>query len=269
MEIIDFHAHIYPDKIAEKASRSVGEFYSIPMEKVGSVEALFQSGDPVGVGRYVVQSVATTPHQVASINNFISQVCREHPDRLIGFGTLHPQMENPVAEVERCIQLGLHGIKLHPDVQQFYMDDPALFPVYEAAQGRLPFLIHCGDYRYDYSHPRRLAHILDEFPKLDVVAAHFGGWSLWDLAMEYLLERRCWLDTSSSMTFLGKVRTKEIIRAYGADRIVFGDDFPMWDHGTEIRELLSLGLTEEEYEKIFSGNAKQILGLSEGKDGQP
>ena len=141
MEIIDFHAHIYPDKIAEKASRSVGEFYSIPMEKVGSVEALFQSGDPVGVGRYVVQSVATTPHQVASINNFISQVCREHPDRLIGFGTLHPQMENPVAEVERCIQLGLHGIKLHPDVQQFYMDDPALFPVYEAAQGRLPFLI--------------------------------------------------------------------------------------------------------------------------------
>ena len=87
--------------------------------------------------------------------------------------------------------------------------------------------------------------------------------------MEYLLERRCWLDTSSSMTFLGKVRTKEIIRAYGADRIVFGDDFPMWDHGAEIRELLSLGLTEEEYQKIFSENAKQILGLSEGKDGQP
>lgn len=55
---------------------------------------------------------------------------------------------------------------------------------------------------------------------------------------------------------LGKVRSKEIIRAYGADRLLFGDDFPMWDHKTEVETLLSLDLTDDEYEKIFSGNAK-------------
>ena len=164
-------------------------------------------------------------------------------------------------EIERCLQMGLRGIKIHPDVQQFHMDDPAMFPIYDAIQGRVPMLIHCGDYRYDYSHPRRLAHVLDEFPKLEVVAAHFGGWSLFDLAMEYLLQRKCWLDTSSSFAFLGKVRSREIIRAYGAERIVFGDDFPMWDHKSELDTLLSLGLTDREYEQILSGNAKEILGL--------
>lgn len=262
MEIIDFHAHIYPDKIAEKASHSVGDFYSIPMQNVGSVEALFQSGDPAGVDRFVVQSVATVSRQVVSINNFIKETCEEYPCRLIGFGTIHPGLENAVEEVERCLQMGLHGIKIHPDVQHFHMDDPEMFPIYDALQGRAPVLIHCGDYRYDYSHPKRLAHILDEFPRLEVIAAHFGGWSLWDLAMEYLLNRRCWLDTSSSFAFLGKVRAKEIIRAYGAERIVFGDDFPMWSHQSEVNTLLSLGLTQEENEMIFSGNAKRILGIS-------
>ncbi len=261
MEIIDFHAHIYPDKIAEKATQSVGEFYTLPMHKVGSVGALFASGDPAGVNRFVVQSVATVPRQVESINNFIRETCEAHPQRLIGFGTIHPGMENPVEEVERCLQMGLRGIKIHPDVQQFAMDDPAMFPVYDAIQGRAPMLIHCGDYRYDYSHPYRLAHVLDEFPKLEVVAAHFGGWSLFDLAMEYLLPRKCWLDTSSSFAFLGKVRAREIIRAYGAERIVFGDDFPMWDHKSELETLLSLGLTDRENERILSENAKQILGL--------
>lgn len=261
MEIIDFHAHIYPDKIAEKATHSVGEFYTLPMQKVGSVDALFASGDPAGVNRFVVQSVATVPRQVESINHFIRETCKAHPKRLIGFGTIHPDMENPVEEVERCLQMGLRGIKIHPDVQRFDMDDPAMFPVYDAIQGRAPMLIHCGDYRYDYSHPRRLAHVLDEFPRLDVVAAHFGGWSLFDLAMEYLLPRRCWLDTSSSFAFLGKVRAREIIRAYGAERIAFGDDFPMWDHQSELETLLSLGLTDRENERILSENAKQILGL--------
>lgn len=258
-DCIDFHAHIYPDPIAEKASHSIGEFYSIPMEESGTVQSLLESGDRGGVRRFVVQSVATSPKQVRSINEFIARECAAHPDRLIGLGTLHPDTENMEEEIERCIALGLHGIKLHPDVQQFDMDDPRMLPVYDQLQGRLPMLIHCGDYRYDYSHPRRLARVLDLFPRLDVVAAHFGGWSLWDLAMEYLLPRRCYLDTSSSFAFLGKVRSKEIIRAYGAERIVFGVDFPMWSHKDELKTLLSLGLTDRENDLILRQNALRIV----------
>lgn len=258
-DCIDFHAHIYPDAIAQKASQSIGSFYSIPMESTGTVQSLLESGDKGGVRRFVVQSVATTPKQVRAINEFVHRECAAHPDRLTGLGALHPDLDNMEEEIEHCIKLGLRGVKLHPDVQQFNMDDPRMLPVYDQMQGKLPLLIHCGDYRYDYSHPRRLAHLLDLFPRLVVVAAHFGGWSLWDLAMEFLLSRNCYLDTSSSFAFLGKLRSREIIRAYGAERIVFGVDFPMWDHKEELDALLSLGLSEEENQLILHQNAERIL----------
>ena len=261
-EIIDFHAHIYPQKIAEKASRGVGEFYNIPMGHIGTAERLIQSGDEAGISRFVVQSVATTPHQVQSINAFIAETCEKSGGRLIGLGTIHPDVEDPMAEIDNIERLDLHGVKIHPDVQRFMMDDERMFPIYDRLQGRLPILIHCGDYRYPYSHPSRLARILDLFPKLTVVAAHFGGWSLWDLALEFLEHRRCYLDTSSSFEFLGHRRSKELIEFYGADRIVFGVDFPMWDHKPELETFFSMGFSEEENEKILSKNALMILGMN-------
>ena len=261
-QIVDFHAHIYPEKIAQKASQSIGDFYGLTMNNCGTVERLLSSAREGGVGRVVVQSVATTPHQVQSINNFISEQCKLHPGELIGLGTIHPDMEDPIAELKRFPSLGLHGVKIHPDVQRFDMDCPKMMPLYRWLQGKMPLLIHCGDYRYGYSHPARLAHILDEFPQLVVVGAHFGGWSLWDLALEYLKDRQCYLDTSSSFAFLGKTRSKELIRAYGAQRIVFGVDFPMWNHKQELETLFSLGLEENEYRLILKSNAEKILGLS-------
>ncbi|HIR57068.1 MAG TPA: amidohydrolase family protein [Candidatus Gallacutalibacter pullicola] len=262
-KIIDFHAHIYPQKIVEKATESVGNFYGISMGHDGSVETLLKSGEKASVDAYVVHSVATVPHQVESINNFIAQSCTEHPGKLIGFGTLHPEMENPEMEMDRCISLGLRGIKLHPDFQKFNMDDPKMGPVYRAAaQKGLPILMHCGDYRYDYSHPRRLAAVLDNFPELTIIAAHFGGWSVFDLAVEYLLHRNCYLDTSSAIFMLGRQRTKELIQLYGADRILWGTDFPMGDHTDELEAFQSFGLSKEDAEKILYKNAEKILQIS-------
>ena len=262
MEIIDFHAHIYPQKIAEKAVKAVGDFYTIKMDTDGTPDALLRECKKAGVSRCLVQSVATGAAQVEKINDFIAEQCRLHPE-FIGFGTMHAVFEDPEKEISRMISMGLRGIKIHPDTQAFDMDDPRIMRVYELAEGRLPVLLHCGDYRYDYSHPRRLQNVVDTFPKLTVIGAHFGGWSLWDLAMEYLLDRGCYLDCSSSLMYLGKVRSKEIIRAYGADRILFGTDFPMWTHTEELKRVAELGLTETETEKILSKNAKRILSESD------
>ena len=185
-----------------------------------------------------------------------------HPE-LTGFGTLHPDMERPLEEIVRLQELGLKGVKFHPDTQKFNMDDDKLFPIYDAlSQSGLPVLMHCGDYRYSCSHPQRLARVLDNFPRLTVVAAHFGGWSLWDLALEYLKDKNCYVDCSSSIMFLGKARSRELIKAYGAERVLYGTDFPMWDEKEEICRVESLGLSIEELELIFSGNAKRVLGES-------
>jgi predicted TIM-barrel fold metal-dependent hydrolase len=261
-KIIDFHAHIYPEKIADKAAENVGKFYGLEMDHGGSVKELLRSGKEGMVSHFVVQSVATKPQQVQSINDFIAQTCKNSGGSMIGLGTLHPDMENPQQEIERCMAIGLKGIKLHPDCQKFNMDDSRMLPIYKALEGKLPILVHCGDYRYDYSHPRRLANVLDTFPKLDVVAAHFGGWSVYDLAVEYLENRRCWLDTSSSLAFIGSRRGQELIRLYGADRMVFGTDFPMWGHKQELERFYALGLTEEENRRILYQNACEVLKMS-------
>jgi predicted TIM-barrel fold metal-dependent hydrolase len=258
--VIDFHAHIYPSKIADKAVVNIGEFYKIPMQKKGTVEDLLDSGRGGGIDRFVVFSAAAVPEQAARINNYIASVCGEHSE-FIGFGTLHGAMENPGEEIERIISLGLKGIKLHPDMQRFNIDDERMMKIYALLEGRLPVVFHTGDYRYSYSHPSRLARVLDRFPALVCVAAHFGGWSLQDLAAEYLKDRFCYLDVSSSLPFLGKKRSAELIRFYGSERFLFGSDYPMWDPAACLEEFRSLNLSGEEEENILHKNALRILNI--------
>ena len=259
MKIYDFHAHIYPEKIAQKAVEGVGNFYNIKMNENGTVNRLLELGDEAGIDRFIVHSVATGARQVQSVNDFISETVKEHPDRFVGFGTIHADFEGKCDEIERMISLGLSGVKIHPDSQHFNVDDPRMFEVYDSIQGRLPILVHCGDYRYDYDSPWRVRNVLDNFPKLTFIAAHFGGWSVQDLAAEYLLDTGCYLDCSSSMMYLGAKRSKELIRMYGAERFLFGSDYPMWNPGSELERLYSLGLTEEEIILMTHTNAEHIL----------
>ena len=261
MEIIDFHSHIYPEKIADKAVEEIGKFYNIQMSDNGTTERLIKIGNEAGVNKFVVHSVATSPVHVEKINDFIKSQLEIYNDKLAGFGTMHQDYEDKISEAERVMSLGLKGIKIHPDTQGFKMDDERMYELYDFMQGNLSLLIHCGDYRYDFSHPRRLANILKNFPRLTVIGAHFGGWSLPDLALEYLKNENCYLDTSSSIMYIGNIRAKELIRIYGAERILFGSDYPMWSPKDEIETLKKLNLTDNEYELIFSGNAKRILNI--------
>ncbi len=263
MEIIDFHAHIYPEKIAEKAVSSVGEFYNIKMDGRGTAKTLIEENKEVSA--FVVHSVAVAPKTVVAINDFISSECEKHSN-FYGFGTMHADFENKIEETKRMVELGLKGVKIHPDTQMFNMDDKKMFELYDfLREEKIPLLIHCGDYRYDYSHPRRLKKILRLFPGLVAIGAHFGGWSMHDLALEYLKDENCYLDTSSSFFVMGMQRAKELIRIYGAERMVYGTDFPMWDGKTELERFMSMNLTDEENELILSRNAKKILNIKECK----
>lgn len=260
MKIIDFHAHIYPPKISRKAVASIGGFYALDVEGDGTPDALIKSGKKADISSFVVHSVAISPKNVISINDFIAGECAKNP-HFIGFGTLHPDMEDPLSEIGRIKKLGLKGIKLHPDFQRFNMDDRKMNRIYDALQGDLPVLFHCGDYRYSFSHPKRLISVLSLFPKLTAIAAHFGGWSIFDIAVEHLKNTDCYLDTSSSIMFLGKERSKELIRLYGAERFVFGSDFPMWNPENELQRYFNLELTQQENRLILHDNAARILNL--------
>jgi len=170
MEIINAHAHIYPEKIAAKATDTIGIFYDIKMQMpAGTAEQLILDGEKAGIQRYVVHSVATTAHQVRSINEFIKRELDEHPE-FIGFITLHQDLseEEIVREVEWAIANNFHGIKLHPDFQKFNIDDEIAEKFYRAAEGKLPILLHMGDDRYEYSKPYRLVKMAKKYPNLDL-----------------------------------------------------------------------------------------------------
>ena len=184
--IIDAHAHIFPDKIASKAVSAIGNFYGIEMYAGGGIsDDLIESGSAINTSHYLVCSTATTVNQVESINHFIVGECKKHPE-FVGFGTLHPDYEDIEGQVQVCIDNGLRGIKLHPDFQQFNIDDPKAYKIYEVTEGRLPILFHTGDDRYDFSSPVRLRHVIDDFPNLTAFAAHFGGYQKWRESVEYL-----------------------------------------------------------------------------------
>ena len=262
MRFIDFHTHVYPDAIAAKAADNVRQFYDGLGNPAidGSVKTLLDRGTEAGVENFVILPVAVQASRTRHINDFILEQVEKQP-RFYGYGTIHAGMENLTDEVSYIMDKGLRGIKMHPDYQLFNIDDPRLFPVYEMAGEKLPFIFHMGDQRYDYSHPARLRHVLELFPKLRVIAAHFGGYTVHQVAKEELKGKDCFFDVSSSLMFMEEGLAEKYINHYGADRFVYGSDFPMWDPVEEMERFLRLKITDDQKEQIAHITAEGILNI--------
>lgn len=261
MYFIDFHSHVYPDAIAPKAADNIREFYHLGNDSIdGRVQTLLERGTLAGVEKFVVLPVAVRPSRTRHINDFIlGEVARE--PRFFGYGTIHAGMENITGEVQYIMENGLRGLKMHPDYQLFAIDDPRLFPVYDMIGDKLPVVFHMGDQRYDYSHPARLRKVLDLFPRLRVIAAHFGGYTMHDTAAELLHDKECFFDVSSSLMFMEEGEAEKYINHHGAERFVYGSDFPMWDPVTEMERFMRLKLTDSQKEQIAHITAEQILNI--------
>lgn len=262
MRIFDSHVHIYPDKIAAKASANVGKFYNVDMNFDGTVGALLKNCAEAGVEKCLVHSVATTHDQVQKINDFIKSSVDASDGAFVGFCTLHPSMtcDEIAAEVDRVISMGLHGIKLHPDCQKFAIDDPHAMELYEIIDGRLPILFHTGDYRYDFSNAERLRAAARRFPRQKMIGAHFGGYSDWDHAVKVLAGlENVWYDESSSLAFFPPETARDYIMRLGEDRIFFGTDYPMWSAKEELERFDRIDLTDAQREKILWNNITEFL----------
>ena len=261
MHIIDIHTHVYPAAVAAKATKSIEDFYELPGGGMdGTVERLLQQGDKAGIHQFVILPVGMRPDRVRHVNDFILGQVANQP-RFIGFGTVHAAMENIGDEADYILRSGLRGIKMHPDFQVFDIDDPRLFPMYEAVSGKIPVMPHMGDPRYDYSHPAKLRHILELFPNLQVIATHFGGYSMYDTAYELLRDTNCVFDISSSMMFMPEGTAEKYINAYGAEHMAFGTDYPLWDPVVETERFFKLKLTDDQFEQIACKTAQRVLGL--------
>ena len=261
MALFDIHTHVYPDNIAQKATDSVKQFYKIGgADMNGTVDMLLERGKQAGITGYLILPVAIRPDRVQGINDFILLQTRLHPE-FVGFGTVHAAMAGLEDEIHRIMNMGLRGIKIHPDSQRFHIDDPRLYPMYEAIEGRIPIMLHMGDQRYDYSHPVKLRKILDQFPRLQAIAAHFGGYSMYETAYDLLRDTDCIFDVSSSLMYMPKGQPEKFINLYGAERMAYGTDYPLWDPVQEVARFRQLDLTDEQFEQISWKTAHRFLKL--------
>lgn len=268
-EVIDAHCHIYPDKIALRATKGTEAFYDgLHAAADGSVSMLIENGRAAGITHYVIQSVATSPAQVSGINHFIADTMNASNGTMTGLGTLHPDSTHLREDVEEIISLGLHGVKLHHDIQGFKIDDYRCLKIYELCEGRLPILMHTGDHRYDFSNPNRLLPVLKIFTELTVVGAHLGGWSVWEDTEALSALPNLYVDCSSCFPFSGPDAMLPTMRRFGAEKILFGTDYPLWSPERELQAFLSLPFTKEEQHKILFENACRVFSISK-KDKSP
>ncbi|MBR3533685.1 MAG: amidohydrolase family protein [Clostridiales bacterium] len=262
-KIINAHCHIYPEVIAQRAVQGISDFYGIEIGLNGQTDDLIKDGSEFGVVHYLVHSVATKPAQVRSINEFIASEVRDHPGLFTGFGTLHPDSETLEDDFRHLVDLGLKGVKIHPDFQLFSLtEERALRLGQIVREAGLPVLTHCGDFRYKLSNPGQLKVFLENLPGLTVIGAHLGGWSVWNEVEEKIAGRYdMYVDCSSCFRFMDKGDAVRLIRKFGADKVLWGTDYPAWDHRSEIELFDKLDLTEEEREKILYANAAKLLGV--------
>ena len=264
MKYIDTHCHIFPHSIAAKVVQNLQEYYHFQWDGTGEADDLQASLAESGIHKAVIFSSATKPEQVISINDYIAATVQEAPDRFIGFGTMHPDFAGFREEICRIRELGLKGIKFHPDFQRFAIDDERMMPIYEAVGDSLVLLFHTGDRTSDLSAPHRLARVLDQMPHLKVIAAHMGGFSAWEEAQKYLIGRNVYMDISST-TITGEIDTesvRQLILAHGIGKVLYATDYPAARHRRMIHEVLKMGFSPEENEAIFYRNAEKLLGIT-------
>jgi uncharacterized protein len=262
MEIIDFHAHCFPDNLAERAIERV--LTTSPGAKSwtdGSVKGLRASMKAAGVTKSVVLPVATKASQVRTINRAAPHL--RAPD-IIPFGALHPATENIDEEVGFMKANDIRGIKLHPEFQNFYMDDKAAFPLYEAcAAAGLIVVFHTGTdpgpFTNDHSMPASLATVHRAFPSLRIVAGHMGGHQVWDEVEKHLVGLPIFFETSTAPTNFSPERFVRLCRRHGIERVFFGTDTPWYDQKSDRDWIETCGLTDREKEMVFHENAEGLL----------
>lgn len=262
MEPIDFHAHFFPEPVAAKVVKTLADHYRIPVNHRGLKAEYLKLFAEAGLGAAVFFTAATRPDQVRAANDWALANSGGH---LIGFGTLHPHAETAEteAEIARLRAHGVKGLKFHPDFQRFYLDEERALAVYERVAREFLVVFRVGDdevpTKTNFATPEKLARVLDLVPGLQVVAAHMGGYQMWERAWRCLVGRPVYFDVSSTFGFLPDDEIREMILAHGVNRILFGSDYPFRSPGWELGRLRGLDLDRAALEAVTGGNAKRLL----------
>jgi predicted TIM-barrel fold metal-dependent hydrolase len=263
--IIDFHAHIYPEKVASKVLPAAKRKLHVEVPGTGTPQDLRGRMSAYGITKSVLLPLAKGESAVSSLNDWILSVSG---NGLVPFGAVHPFMENMEEELDRLESRGIRGVKVMPLLQEFYPDDPRCQRLYEALIERKMILVtHAGrdplDREEIFGIPERFARTIECYPDLKLELAHLGGLRMWDDVRKYLLPARknVYFDTAYVSFYMKKKEMAELIRDIGTNRVLFGSDYPWEEPGRAAEIIKNLDLSSQQMESILWRNAAGLLDL--------
>ena len=273
--LIDFHTHVFPEKIAaatidklEKMSQRTGA--NVKACTDGTLEGLKAAMRQNGVDYSVVLPVMTRPEQFDSVNRYAAKI--NGNDGIFSFGGIHPDCDAPEAKLDQLKAMGLRGIKLHPDYQGTRINDPRYLRILRHCNKiGLYATLHSGidigfpdDVMCPPEEARRMLETLwmDGKPEQpQIILAHLGAFGQWDAVEKYLVGEPVYFDLAFTFRKASPEQIRRIIRAHGAEKILFATDSPWSDPGLDFAGLKALELSDCEMEQICSRNARKILEI--------
>lgn len=262
--IIDFHTHIFPDAIAPRAIALLEQKEEIKATTNGTADALLSSMKQTGVDLSIVLPVATKPDQFETINAYAKKINETYAGVFLSFGGIHPDSPDYKKELNYIKELGLPGIKLHPDYQGVMIDDVRMMNIIEYADALgliivthagidigIPETVHCP--------PDKMRKVMDTIKPKKMIAAHYGGWKQWEMVYEYLAGTPIYLDTAFTFDYIEQDMFMKIYEKHDKDKILFATDCPWSDVGKSIEIVRNLSISEQEKENLFVNNAKKVL----------
>jgi len=259
--IIDFHAHAFPDQVAQSAIPYLEEEGNVKAMHDGRIVSLLSLMDMEGVDKSVICCIATRPSQFEAIVSWSNQI---RSDRLIPFPSFHPEDPDSLEHISKVKKEGFKGIKMHPYYQNFFLDDEKMFPAYEKiSELDLILVMHTG---FDIAFPRirrcdpkQILNVLTRFPDLKMVTTHLGAWQQWAEVEEMLAGKNIYMDISYTLDQIDTQTARRIILKHPKEYILFGTDSPWSGPQETYKNLQALELGAEREEMILRKNGLALL----------
>ncbi|MGA2502214.1 MAG: amidohydrolase family protein [Tepidisphaeraceae bacterium] len=267
--VLDGHSHAFPDEIAARAIETLthgAQWFPVKAWHDGSVRGLLERMDEAGIRRSLMCSIATRPGQVRKITDWSAKV---KSGRVIPFASIHPDFDEPEAEVERIASLGLPGLKFHPQYMNCPADDPRVIRIARAAaKAGLAMVFHAGfDLAFaksDIASPRRIRNLHEAVPELRLLACHLGGWECWEESLAEVVGRPIYLETSFCLGQCDMDTLRRIIDKHSPDMLMFGSDSPWANPAADLAIFKELPLSPQAMTKALWENGNRFAGIASG-----
>lgn len=269
--VVDAHVHLYPEKLAKKVTPALSERFGNSPAFDGTIAGCKIKSAADGIAMSINLPVATKSESVADTNRFWMEYAPSSSNgsgspSVCSLAAFHPLVEDKGRAMEQIAAAGFTGVKFHPEYQMFRYNDKSMDEAWDAmSELGLVAYLHAGGERVFnppyHSTPTEIATLQKRFPKLDIVAAHLGGFGMWDEVEEILAGGRVHLDLAHTFFWMPDAQILRMIRRHGAERILFGTDAPWQNPGKVLKAFLSLPLDKREQKLICHDNAARLLRI--------